>query len=206
MIHSIRGRIVELTDTSAAIEDSSGVTWELEISARTKAQLADMRDELRMLCHLNHREDQMSLFGFLLALEKQCFLLLMKVNGIGPKQAMKILSFASPEELAAAIVAEDEAFLTSLPGIGLKGAKKIILSLKDQIGALGIPSDSSATASRSSSSVADAEGFEHLLEALVQMGFERKEARSILETLFEQHREQNLPEGELLRRAIVALS
>ena len=137
MIYSIKGRLVHLSEHSVVLEDSAGVSWEMEISRHTRQSIASDDGEIRQLyTWLYHREDAMSLYGFSDVGEKKFFLLLNKVNGVGPKQSMKILSSARPGELASAIVNEDELFLTALPGIGTKGAKKIILALKDALAAV----------------------------------------------------------------------
>jgi Holliday junction DNA helicase RuvA len=207
MIHSIQGSLTELDESAAVIEDRSGVSWEMEISSRTRADLAEMSEsgtQVRLYAHLYHREDQMSLFGFARREEKRFFLLLNKVNGIGPRQSIKLLSSAGPERLARAIVDEDESFLTSLPGVGIKGAKKIILSLKDQV-----TDFAGSSADLSDAGLADnagAPGLNHILEALIQMGFDRRESQRVLRDLAKDKAVMSSEEGEILRRAIIALS
>ncbi|MGI9256920.1 MAG: Holliday junction branch migration protein RuvA [Salinispira sp.] len=196
--------MIHLSEHSVVIEDSSGVAWEMEISRHTFRDIESRKTEsCRVYTWLHHREDIMCLYAFSGIDERRCFLLLNKVNGIGPKQSMKILGMSRPPELFSAIAREDENFLTSLPGIGAKGAKKIILSLKDSIDA--ILSDSPLSSAESPAAGEGRErGGEHLVQALVTMGFERKAAARALAQVLSAAETSN--EGEILRQAIVELS
>ncbi len=205
MMYSIKGRLIQVRENSAVIEDRSGISWELEISARTAQTLGktiEPEGEVSLFTHLHHREDAMNLYGFIDLDERRFFSLLIKVNGVGPKQSIKLLSAASPGDLSGAIIAEDESFLTSLPGIGAKGAKKLILTLKDEVGKsfeaeyAGMPDHRKSIEPESDS----------LVDALVQMGFDRKDSQAAVSRLRKEGAAEQPGEGELLRRAIVALS
>jgi Holliday junction DNA helicase RuvA len=207
MIYAVRGRLAELSENLAVVEDQAGVSWEMEISGRTSRILAadsESGTQLKIFTHLYHREDQMSLYGFADTDEKQFFLLLNKVNGIGPRQSIKLLSAASVSSLARAVMAEDEGFLTSLPGIGVKGAKKIILTLKDLVG--DFVGAAGPTEARGSGVSGPEPAIAHIVDALVQMGFERRECQRVLKDLSSDGELLDSGEGEILRRAIIALS
>ncbi|AHC15203.1 Holliday junction branch migration protein RuvA [Salinispira pacifica] len=211
MIYAIRGLPGPLQENTAVIEDRNGISWELEVSSRTRNDIHSLissddsgAGEIQLYTHLYHREDQMTLFGFSSIHEKQLFLLLNKVNGVGPRQSMKILSAVSPSEISRAIAGEDEGFLTSLPGIGLKGAKKIILTLKDQMLEFRTAGEADGedipTETPGVNTVVD----DQLSQALVDMGFDKKSARVAVQRILKEN--PSLEQGEALRQAIIELS
>ena len=200
MIYAIQGSLIHLSERSVVLEDLSGVSWEMEISLHTRQELAtESGDHRRVYTYLYHREDQMSLYGFSQLAEKRLFLLLNRVNGIGPKQSIKILGAAQPAELASAIVNEDEGFLTALPGIGAKGAKKIILALKDLVGEFATTMSKSLPGAPTLGLLS-----ENLIRVLVDMGFDKKAATVVISRILAET--EGADEGELLRLAIIQLS
>lgn len=154
-----------------------GVEWQLEVSAHTfRDMLArDARDEVQVLVHLYVREDILKLYGFSSSAERAAYLQLITVSGIGPKQALKILSGISAEQLVALLEAEDVGALTRLPGIGTKSAQKMILQLKGHL-------VTETTASSGGAPGATGTGSD-LLQGLVEMGFDRSRAEKALRTL-----------------------
>lgn len=211
MIYAIRGRLGPIQDNTLVIEDRNGISWEMEVSLRTRNDIHSRTngmdngsEDVQVYTHLHHREDQMTLFGFSRLEEKQLFLLLNKVNGVGPRQSMKILSAVSPAEVSRAIAGEDEGFLTSLPGIGLKGAKKIILTLKDLITEFDAGTFVEAEESSSGGDGAENGAEEQLSHALVEMGFDKKAARGTVQKILKKNPEMD--QGEALRQAIIELS
>ena len=138
----------------------------------------------------------MVLFGFSEEGERDIFLELIKVSGIGPRQALKILSGISAEEIVRLIETEDAAALSRLPGIGKKTAGKIILALRGNL----TPPEEEETSS----------GFAELVNALVDMGFDRKGAQKTVAHIAGSDEITSIPqkerEHEIFRRAIVALS
>lgn len=198
MLNSLRGIVTAVGANYVRIE-SSGVEWELEVSAESARHFRAGNAEQRILTHLYHREDTMRLYGFASAEERRLFLELLKVGGIGPKQALRILSGAALEEILRAINdgAVDE--LARFPGLGTKSAQKIVLTLKGKLAAGGGEAGGSAAAQN-----------QELIEALVAMGFERKAAAQALTDAAASLRESETPgeewESSLLRQAIVLLS
>ena len=154
-----------------------GVEWQVEVSAHTfRDMLArDAGDEVQVLVHLYVREDILKLYGFSSSAERAAYLQLITVSGIGPKQALKILSGISAEQLVALLEAEDVGALTRLPGIGTKSAQKMILQLKGHL-------VTETTASSGAASGATGTGSD-LLQGLVEMGFDRSRAEKALRTL-----------------------
>ncbi len=154
-----------------------GVEWQVEVSAHSfRDMLArDAGDEVQVLVHLYVREDILKLYGFSSSAERAAYLQLITVSGIGPKQALKILSGISADQLVALLEAEDVGALTRLPGIGTKSAQKMILQLKGHL-------VTETTASSGAASGATGTGSD-LLQGLVEMGFDRSRAEKALRTL-----------------------
>ena len=143
----------------------------------------------------------MRLFGFLTPAERSLFLDLTKVDGIGPKQALKILSGLDGAALEAALEAGDVARLQSIPGIGKKTAQKMVLALKGQLTGLH---DTGRTETAKKSE------FEDIITALINMGYDRKRAAETVESVAQSMRAKDIDpaakEEELFRTAIVNLS
>jgi len=128
-----------------AVVECGGVGYGVNVSARTGEMLPSEGLEVVLLTHLVVREDSLTLYGFLDTQEKELFLNMIEVNGIGPKMAQRILSSISPEDLLSLIVREDTVGLSKIKGIGKKTSEMLVLALKDK--ALSI----SATAGEKSS-------------------------------------------------------
>ncbi|MDR2581622.1 MAG: Holliday junction branch migration protein RuvA [Fibromonadaceae bacterium] len=144
MIERLRGLLVQKTPLMAVIE-CGGVGYGVNVSARTGDLLPAEGSEVAMLTHLVVREDSLTLYGFLELQEKELFLNLIDVTGIGPKMAQRILSSISPNDLLSLIAMEDSKGLSKIKGIGKKTSELLVLALKDK--ALSI----SATAGEKSS-------------------------------------------------------
>jgi len=144
MIERLRGLLVQRTPLLAVVE-CGGVGYGVNISARTGEMLPSEGSEVTILTHLVVREDSLTLYGFLDTQEKELFLNMIEVNGIGPKMAQRILSSISPGDLLSLIVMEDSVGLSKIKGIGKKTSEMLVLALKDK--ALSI----SATAGKNSS-------------------------------------------------------
>ncbi|MDR0858745.1 MAG: Holliday junction branch migration protein RuvA [Oscillospiraceae bacterium] len=134
MFYHLRGEITHI-EPQLAVVDCNGVGYAVHTSSRTLAQL-NIGDIKKLLTYVQITETSTDIFGFLEQLELYMFKLLLSVNGVGTKSALAALSTSSPEELAGAITAGDEALLVSTPGIGKKSAQRIILELRDKIAAV----------------------------------------------------------------------
>ena len=135
MIALIRGTIAIKTPQNVIV-DVGGVGYDIITPLSTFYLLPDPPGEVNLYIHTNVREDAIQLFGFLSMLEKALFLLLIGVNGIGPKLAVNILSGIGPNELLNAISMGDIFKIQAIPGIGKKMSERIILELKDRTGKL----------------------------------------------------------------------
>lgn len=134
MIASVRGKVLEVGLNSAVIE-VGGVGLDLRCTPDTLSTLR-IGHEVAMPTSLVVREDSLTLFGFADSEEKELFELLQTASGVGAKTALTMLACLSPDVLRGAIASEDVKMLTRVPGIGQKGAQRIILELKDRIGAV----------------------------------------------------------------------
>jgi len=132
MFNSISGRITAKLPNTIYLENN-GLEWDFAVSGSSLDALPAVGQSAQVFTWLYHREDQMRLYGFASTEERALFLDLTKVEGIGPKQALRILSSLSPHQLEAALDSEDLARLESAPGIGRKTAQKMILSLKGKL-------------------------------------------------------------------------
>ena len=135
MIAFVRGTVADVTLGSAVVE-VGGVGLELVCTPNTLATLR-LGTTATLPTSMVVREESLTLFGFLDEDEKTCFELLQTASGVGPKLAQAMLAVHSPDELRRAVAAEDVKTLTTVPGIGQKGAQRIILELKDRIGVPG---------------------------------------------------------------------
>lgn len=133
MYHFIEGTLCAAPQGYAVL-NVGGVGYQIFISERTAGELSAQNGKtVRLYTYLNVREDAMELFGFLTEAEKEAFLLLTSVSGVGARGAMNILSALTVEKLSFAILADDAKAISSANGIGVKTAQKIILELKDKI-------------------------------------------------------------------------
>lgn len=173
MIASVRGRVADVSPDGAVIE-VGGASGGLGLAVQcTPATIARLRvgETARLATALIVREDSMTLYGFADDDERALFELLQTASGVGPRLAQAMLAVYRPEELRQAIVSEDLTALTKVPGIGRKGAQRIVLELKDRIGATTVVSSSGAA-----SSYDGAPWRAQVHEALVGLGWSTREA------------------------------
>ena len=187
MIHAIIGSLIEITPSHAVILTPGGIEFTLLISNSTASRLSALqgadRREVRILTHLQHREDAMILFGFFDERERTIFLELLKVNGIGAKQALKILSGVQVDAFIRALDDSDVKFIASIPGIGPKTSQKILLALRDTI----IVDRQQHTQKRDTGGLEDA--YRDLASALSDMGYDRRQVVQTLQDLISEHQE-----------------
>ena len=132
MIGRIKGILIEKIPPFILL-DCQGVGYEIEVPMTTFFDLPDEGSEITLLTHLVVREDAHLLFGFATTSERQMFRQLIKVNGIGAKVALSILSSIESNELTNAIKTDDTNMLIKIPGIGKKTAERLVLELKDRV-------------------------------------------------------------------------
>lgn len=163
MFNSVTGEITFKGDERLFLQ-TGGVEWDITVSRRALEKLPPVGEVARVYMHLLHREDSMRLYGFSDPAERALFLDLQRVDGVGPRGALKVLSGVDRDKFAQALDSDDVEALSSLPGIGKRTAQKIILTLKGKLtpaaeGSGRSPEDDIAT-------------------ALVGMGFDRRTARN----------------------------
>ena len=131
MISFIRGKKIHI-DPAKIIIEVNGIGYDINISLRTYSKLKD-ESEVFVYTHLNVKEDSHTLYGFNSESERNTFLSLLSINGVGPSTAIMVLSSLSANELKKAIISSDTNKIKSVKGIGLKTAERIILELKDKV-------------------------------------------------------------------------
>jgi Holliday junction DNA helicase RuvA len=136
MIASVRGKIVIRRPESVVVE-CAGVGYRLAVSAHTLQQVPPVGDEAFLHSHLIMRDDGMQLFGFAAEDERDLFLMLLGVQGVGPKVALAVLSGGTTGELLNAIAAGDSKRFQAVPGIGKRTAERIIVELREKVGDRG---------------------------------------------------------------------
>ena len=174
MIGSLRGRIASKAPPQLTLE-VGGVGYELEVPMSTFFLLPPVGQETRLLTHLVVREDAHVLYGFGTEEERRLFRNLLRVSGVGPKIALALLSGISVEGFARCVQNEDAAALTRVPGIGRKTAERLLIEMRDRIGAGGVPVESAALAP---AATPEGEAF----DALVALGYRPAEATRLLKT------------------------
>jgi Holliday junction DNA helicase RuvA len=176
MIAALTGRLATKAPTQVTL-DVQGVGYEIFIPLSTFYALPDLGDLLSLNVHTHLREDAIQLFGFLTRQEKDAFVLLIGVSGIGPKLAMSVLSALSVPDFVSAVQAGDVEKLATVPGIGQKSAGRIALELKDKVQRLG-PALSASETLRGQD---DRDGArEDALSALVNLGYRAVEVKEVL--------------------------
>ncbi|MGA2380343.1 MAG: Holliday junction branch migration protein RuvA [Spirochaetia bacterium] len=163
MFNSLTGEITFKGDERLCVQ-TAGVEWDLTASRRALDRLPPVGQVARIYTHLVHREDAMRLYGFSDQAERALFLDLQKVEGVGPRGALKMLSGVDREQFSQALDRDDVDALSAVPGVGRKTAQKIILTLKGKLTPIGETQPRSAE--------------DDIATALVGMGFDRKTAKA----------------------------
>jgi Holliday junction DNA helicase RuvA len=198
MFYSLTGTVTHAAAGTVRLA-VSGIEWELEASESSIRGLAGSPGPTRVFTYLYHREDALSLFGFATEEERGLFLQLIKVTGIGPKQAVRMLSGASPSAIRAAISSSDVDALSGLPGIGKKTAAKIVLALSGKLQAA------------EPATIGGTDATSEIVAGLVEMGFDRNSAAEAVRSAYaalvdDDGKDPKELENEVFRAAVVALS
>jgi Holliday junction DNA helicase RuvA len=143
MIGWLNGQIVDKNHPGKLVLDVNGVGYDVETSLNTFFQIEGHNQAVGLHIHTVVREDALLLYGFLDKQERSLFRALIKVNGVGPKMAIAILSSISPNEFIQCIHQENAALLTKLPGIGKKTAERLVVEMRDSIKQFGETSSGS---------------------------------------------------------------
>ena len=190
MISRLNGLLIEKSPPQVIV-DCNGVGYEVEVPMSTFYNLPDIGSKVQLLTYMVVREDAQLLYGFGSEQEKSTFKQLLKVNGIGAKSALSILSGVSIDDLVHAVNSQDIAMLTRVPGVGKKTAERLLLELKDKFNVTG---STTATALPKSAS-------HDILNALVALGYHDREASSVVKLL-----DKEITVAEGIKQALKMLS
>ena len=187
MIASLRGTVLE-RGAGRVVLDVGGVGYLLQTTS-SAARMSVPGEEVTLVTHLNVREDALTLYGFAESAERSMFELLLGVSGVGPKAALAIMSGYAPDQVRRAIATSDHALFTSISGIGKRTAERVVIDLKDKIGAL--------PAAEEPIPAAPAGGHTAARDALVGLGMSVNEAEAALRDV-----DEELPVEERIRLAL----
>jgi len=178
MLYYIKGKIVEKTPTRVVVE-KDGTGYIVDVSLQTSENLGEIGDEAKLYTVLKISDEDVNLYGFSSFQEREFFLLLIGVPGIGPRVALRILSGSTVEQLYSAISEEDATFFTKIPGVGKKTGERLIVELKQRIEKMR-PVISEEVAK------IDRDIFINAVEALTVLGYRRSEAISAVKKILKQ--------------------
>ncbi|MCL2407924.1 MAG: Holliday junction branch migration protein RuvA [Defluviitaleaceae bacterium] len=178
MIAFINGKI-DSVGLNSVIVGCGGLGYFVHVPASVLTRVA-IGDDVKLLTHLQVKEDGFTLFGFLTQAERSVFLQLISISGVGAKSALSLLSSLTPEQLMLAVVTDDAAALSRAPGIGKKTAGRIILELKDKMRSAGEAEGIADTAQVGIKVTSGPK--QDAMDALVSLGYSRSEAvRAVME-------------------------
>jgi Holliday junction DNA helicase RuvA len=202
MIGFLSGKILE-KEANNVILDVAGVGYEVTIPLSTFYELGEVGSDVSLRIFTHVREDALQLFGFRTARERDLFLKLISVQGIGARLGIAVLSGMSADEIVTAIRTDNLARLTSIPGVGRKTAERMVVELRDKItelsvGAAAGSASATGTASRSDTTFDDA------LSALINLGYQRNAAEKALQEAAKDGTELSVQ--KLLRSALQRLA
>ncbi len=201
----IRGTIIDKGEDTVVIENN-GIGYEVICPYSISSELPLSGEEAKIWIYQSVREDDITLYGFVTPQMKEMFLSLLEVSGIGPKVAHSICSQVEPDRFAIAVIGGDVKFLTSVKGLGKKGAERIVLELKDKLKKSGAGSASSSTVrSVKSASDASSEGtgiISDAIEALVVLGYKDQTASEAVSNSYE----DGIDLQTLIRNALKSLA
>ena len=201
MISSVRGQVLSVELDHAVVEVGGGVGLAVHAVPTTLATLR-RGEQARLATSLVVREDSLTLYGFIDAAARELFVLLQTVSGVGPRLALAMLAVLEPDTLRTALAQGDLAVLTRVPGIGRKGAERLVVELRDRVGVLAPAASGSAT--RGGGAVRT-----QVTEALVGLGFAARQAELAVDAVLAEADPEADPEAadtsEVLRSVLTRL-
>lgn len=197
MISSVRGQVLSVELDHAVVEVGGGVG--LAVHA-VPATLATLRrgEQTRLATSLVVREDSLTLYGFVDAAARELFVLLQTVSGVGPRLALAMLAVLEPDTLRTALAQGDLAVLTRVPGIGRKGAERLVVELRDRVGVLAPAASGSATQGGSAMRT-------QVTEALIGLGFAARQAELAVDAVLAEAEPEPADTSEVLRSVLTRL-
>jgi holliday junction DNA helicase RuvA len=205
MIAHLSGTLLA-KEATGVILDVGGVGYEVTIPFSTFYEMEEPGAQIQLRIYTHVREDALQLYGFRTGRERELFLRLISVSGIGPKLGITMLSGMSADEIITAIRTNNLARLTSIPGVGKKTAERLVIELRDKISALSSPALDEQLAAGVGTSAPLTEDVlrEDTLSALVNLGYQRAAAEKAITTAISEGGELSVE--LLLRRSLRTLS
>ncbi|MEB0043133.1 MULTISPECIES: Holliday junction branch migration protein RuvA [unclassified Pseudomonas] len=202
MIGRLRGFLVEKQPPHLVL-DVNGVGYELEVPMSTLYRLPHLGEPVTLHTHLVVREDAHLLYGFFEKRERELFRELIRLNGVGPKLALALMSGLEVDELVRCVQAQDTSALTRIPGVGKKTAERLLVELKDRFkawesvpGSFTLVSNGPTAAPQVASAESDA------VSALISLGYKPQEASKAVSAI----KDKNLSSEDLIRRALKGMA
>lgn len=208
MFNSLTGKITEKNASTVCL-DTHGIEWQLIVPASSIDVLPPAGSDAKIFVHLAHSENDMTLYGFANSDERAFFFDLIKVDGIGPRGAVKIMSSATTAQIISALDAGNVAVLEKIPGVGKKTAAKMMLALKGKL----TLTNESASKNQRSAHIAN-EKYQDVIVSLSSMGYDKRDCESVVDKIAAQieadanmkNKKPTEKEDAIFRRALMELA
>lgn len=194
MYYYIKGKLA-VKDTGFVVVEAGGVGYLIYTSLQSIQKTGEIGSDIKMYTYLNVREDAQDLFGFTTMEEKNMFLSLISVSGVGPKAALSILSVVTPAQFAVAVVTNDVKTITKAAGVGPKLAQRVILELKDKM-----KNEDLQLADEEAADVSLSDNKSEAVSALVVLGYSVNDANAAVKKL-----DGSLSVEEIIKKALASL-
>ena len=198
MFYSLRGKLIA-SDVNYIVVECGGVGFKCFTTLNTVQSITKNGEDVTVYTHLCVKEDALDLYGFATQSELDAFKLLITVSGVGPKAAVSVLSELTPDRLALSIAAGDVKSITRAQGVGKKIAERIVLELKDKMGA--VASDDAAQTVSNAVSASDNSDCAEAIAALTALGFSQSDAAATVGGM-----DKSLTVEEMIRVGLKQLS
>ncbi|MFN2393155.1 MAG: Holliday junction branch migration protein RuvA [Pyrinomonadaceae bacterium] len=203
MIAYLKGKLLEKEANSVIIE-TNGVGYEVTIPLSTFYELGEIGEDIELRIFTYVREDALQLFGFKTLRERELYLKLISVQGIGAKSGISMLSGMSADEIVTAIRTDNFARLTSIPGVGRKTAERMVIELRDKLNDLSTGAAQQIGSAASGANISADAVYDDALSALTNLGYQRNAAEKALKQAVQDGTEMSVQ--KLLRRSLQLLA
>jgi len=202
MIAFLSGKLLEKTANSVIV-DVAGVGYEVLIPLSTFYEIGEVGSDIQLRIYTHVREDAIQLFGFKTNRERDLYLKLISVQGVGAKSAIGMLSGMSADEIIEAIRKDNLPKLTAIPGVGRKTAERLVVELRDKVGELSVAA-TAGDAAVSSQGQSGGDEFDDALSALLNLGYQRNAAEKAVQQVRREGVEANVQ--KILRASLQKLA
>lgn len=201
MIAYLSGKLLEKTANSVIV-DVGGVGYDVSIPLSTFYELGEVGNDVQLRIYTHVREDAIQLFGFSSERDRDLYLKLISVQGVGPKSGITMLSGMNADEIIDAIRKDNLAKLTAIPGVGRKTAERLVIELRNKVGELAAAA--AAAPGSGPKPAGDSDAFDDALSALVNLGYQRNAAEKAIQDIRREGADQNVQ--KILRSALQRLA